>query len=265
MQTGHQAAVFELSGFLFFGTANTLVERVHAELSREEPPRFVVIDFARVHGLDASAAYSLGKLSRLCAKAGVGLIFSGLPRFQEARYREFAGKADRALFADTVDEALQSLETEILSARPDTTSDAGSKLLDDLLALSERPEFAGKFRRVTLNPGEVLVNQGAESREMFVLLSGVMRAEVARASGDPLIVVRFMPGALIGEIAFYGNVPRIATVLAEEPSVLVMIDAANLVRAGDDHDPATVVHHYVAVNLARRLMNMTRLMRDADV
>ena len=28
MQTGHQAAVFELSGFLFFGTANALVERV---------------------------------------------------------------------------------------------------------------------------------------------------------------------------------------------------------------------------------------------
>jgi SulP family sulfate permease len=92
-----------------------------------------------------------------------------------------------------------------------------------------------------------------------------MRAEVARSTGDPVIVARFMPGALIGEVAFYGNVPRIATVLAEEPSVLVMIDAANLVRAGDDHDPATVVHHYVAVNLARRLMNMTRLMRDADV
>ena len=30
-----------------------------------------------------------------------------------------------------------------------------------------------------------------------------------------------------------------------------------------DHS-ATVVHHHVAVNLARRLMNTTRLMRDAD-
>ena len=59
-----------------------------------------------------------------------------------------------------------------------TAPDAGSKLLDDLLALSERPEFAGKFRRVTLNPGEVLLNQGAESREMFVLISGAMRAGV---------------------------------------------------------------------------------------
>jgi hypothetical protein len=54
-------------------------------------------------------------------------------------------------------------------------------------------------------------------------------------------------------------------VLAGEPSVLVKIDAASLACSGDDHDPATVVHHYVAVNLARRLMNMTRLMRDADV
>ncbi len=39
---------------------------------------------------------------------------------------------------------------------------------------------------------------------------------------------------------------------------------ASSVRA-TTHDPATVVHHYVAVNLARRLMNMTRLMRDADL
>lgn len=265
MQAGHQAAVFELSGFLFFGTANALVESVRAELSREGAPRYVVIDFARVHGLDASAAYSLGKLSRLCAKSGVGLIFSGLPRFQEARYREFAGKADRALFADTLDGALQSLEAEILTGRPASIPDAGAKLLDDLLALSERPEFAGKFRRVTLDPGEVLLKQGAESREMFVLISGAMRAEVARSSGDPVIVARFLPGAPIGEIAFYGGTARIATVLAEESSVLVKIDAESLVRSGDDHDPAAVVHHYLAVNLARRLMNMTRLMRDADV
>jgi SulP family sulfate permease len=264
MQTGHQAAVFELSGFLFFGTANALVERVHAELSPQSALRFVVIDFARVHGLDASAAYSLGKLSRLCDAASIRLIFSGLPRYQEARYREFAGSTDRALFTDTLDEALQSLEAELLSTRPDSAPDTASMLLNDLLALSERPQFADKFRRVTLDTGEVLLNQGAESREMFVLLSGAMRAEVARSTGDPLVVARFMPGAPIGEIAFYGGTARIATVLAEEPSVLVKIDAESLVRSGDDHDPATVVHHYLAVNLARRLMNMTRLMRDAD-
>jgi SulP family sulfate permease len=264
MQVGHQAVVFELSGFLFFGTANALVERVRAELSHQSALRFVVIDFARVHGLDASAAYSLGKLSRLCDAASVRLIFSGLPRNQEARYREFAGKTDRALFTDTLDDALQSLEAELLSTRPDSDPDTASMLLDDLLALSARPQFADKFRRVTLNTGEVLLNQGAESREMFVLLSGAMRAEVARQAGDPVVVARFMPGAPIGEIAFYGSTARIATVLAEEPSVLVKIDAESLVRSGDDHDPATVVHHYLAVNLARRLMNTTRLMRDAD-
>jgi sulfate permease, SulP family len=264
MQVGHQAVVIELSGFLFFGTANALVDRVHAELSRKRTPRFVVIDFGRIHGLDASAAYSLGKLSRLCTEAGIRLIFSGLPRFQEARYREIAGAADRALFTDTLDEALQSLESELLSARTDSEPDAGSKLLDDLLALSDRPQFAGKFRRVTLNAGDVLLRQGAESQEMFVLLSGAMRAEVASPTGEPVIVARFMPGAPIGEIAFYGSTARIATVLAEEPSVLVKIDAESLVRSGDDHDPATMLHHYLAVNLARRLMNMTRLMRDAD-
>lgn len=265
MQSGHQAAVYELSGYLFFGTANALLERIRAELGRKRPPRYVVVDFARVHGVDASAAYALGKLSRLCAATGTGLIFSSLSRDQERRYLEIAGETDQAMFANSLDEALQALEAELLEDRPDTAADHGSKLLDDLLALSARPQFAGKFQRVKLNEGQVLLRQGAESREMFVLISGALRAEVARSSGDPVVVARFMPGAPIGEIAFYGNVPRTATVLAEEPSVLVKIDAASLVRSGDDHDPATVVHHYVAVNLARRLMNMTRLMRDADL
>ncbi len=45
MQAGHQAAVIELSGFLFFGTANALVERVRAELARKRAPHYVVVDF----------------------------------------------------------------------------------------------------------------------------------------------------------------------------------------------------------------------------
>ena len=108
------------------------MERVHAELSRQSALRFVVVDFARVHGLDALAAYSLGKLSRFCDAANVRLIFSGLPRNQETRYREFAGSRDRALFTDTLDEALQSLEAEFLLTRPDSAPDAASRLLDDL-------------------------------------------------------------------------------------------------------------------------------------
>ena len=138
-----------------FGTANALVERVHDELARQKELRFLVIDFARVHGLDASAIYSLGKLSRLCMAAGVRLIFSGLPRYQEAHYRAFAGHKDRALFTDTLDDALQSLEAELLSTRPESAPDTASLLLNDLLALSERPQFADKFKRVTLNTGDV--------------------------------------------------------------------------------------------------------------
>ncbi len=128
-----------------------------------------------------------------CTAANVSLIFSGLSRAQEARYLEIAGEDDEAMFSDTLDDALQALEAELLEDRRDGLRDAGSKLLGDLLALSERPQFAGKFRRLTLNAGDVLLRQGAESREMFVLISGAMRAEVARSTGEPLVVARFMP------------------------------------------------------------------------
>ena len=78
--------------------------------------------------------------------AGVRLIFSGLPRYQEAHYRAFAGHKDRALFTDTLDDALQSLEAELLSTRPESAPDTASLLLNDLLALLfAESEFLKRF------------------------------------------------------------------------------------------------------------------------
>ena len=70
---------------------------------------------------------------------------------------------------------------------------------------------------------------------MFVLLSGAMRAEISRPGAGAAVVARFVPGAIIGEIAFYSAVPRTATVIADEESVLLKIDAESL--GTPDPDP----------------------------
>ncbi len=78
MQNGGQTVVLELSGYLFFGTANTMLEIVRSELKTSVKPQVVIVDFARVRGLDASVSHSLGKLSKICSRAGVSLVYSGL-------------------------------------------------------------------------------------------------------------------------------------------------------------------------------------------
>jgi SulP family sulfate permease len=265
MDAGRQAVVLELTGYLFFGTANTLLERIRAEVNGPQPPRYIIVDFTRVHGLDASVAYSLGKLSRFCARSNVELLFSGMTVDMEDQYVKGTGELNSAGFASSLNDALQAVEADLLAERNVAQHPAGEGLLQELLALSKKPEFAGKFEKVALDAGDLLISQGADSNEMFILISGAMRAEVDGSAGQKVVVARFMPGAPIGEIAFYGSVPRTASVLAEEPSILLKIDAAHLVTETGTRTAATIVHHYAAVHLSRRLMNMTRLLRDADL
>ncbi|HJP66348.1 MAG TPA: SulP family inorganic anion transporter, partial [Actinomycetota bacterium] len=64
---GDQAHILELQGFLFFGTATALVDRIAARVrdGGQPPVRFLVLDFRRVTGVDSSAVMSFAKVAKL--------------------------------------------------------------------------------------------------------------------------------------------------------------------------------------------------------
>ena len=262
-EVGGSHVIFELAGYLFFGSANKLLEIVRAEIDGPKRPRTVVLDFSRVSGLDASVSHSLGKLAKVCARAQVGLIYSGLRPALHNALIQGAADLEKVRFAPTLNSALQEEEAHLLSERmapgsPDARvgGEAERKIiLDRLLTVLDD---------VKLRKGDVLLRQGAASTEMFVLLSGAMRAEVTRPTGGSVVVARFLPGATIGEIAFYTGVPRTATVVAEDDSVLLKIKAQDLGAHDAPNQVAADVHALTATNLARRLRNMTLLLRDAE-
>lgn len=259
-QVGGQTVIFELSGYLFFGTANKLLDIVRAEVTGAKRPHTVILDFSRVRGLDASVSHSLGKLAKICARSDVGLVFSAMqPTLQEALLKG-ASDLDAVRFTPTLDAALQTEETRLLSQR----ATPASEVQPDGLPGSILGTLGAVLETVSVARNEALLRQGAVSSEMFVLLSGAMRAEVAGPDGQPLVVARFVPGAIIGEIAFYTKVPRTATVVADEASTLLKIDAAALAPEDAATTTAAIVHAFTATNLARRLRNMTTLLRDAQ-
>lgn len=258
MQNGDHVVVLELAGFLFFGTANALLESIRSEIAAAKKPNVIILDFSRVRGLDASASHSLGKLSKACARAAVRLVYTGLSPSLEQAYLRGASGLNTAKLLPTLDVALRTEEDHLLARR----SPGGE---DTALPLGALASIAGSFPRVTMKPGDILLQQGAASTEMFVLLSGAMRAEISRPGVGPAVVARFMPGVIIGEIAFYSAVPRTATVIADEESVLLKIDAESLGAPDLTRTPAAAVHEFAATSLARRLRNVTLLLRDAEI
>src|SRR5690606_31413819 len=131
---GDQVAIYELSGYLFFGTAHRLVSEI-SEDTVAQSKEFVLVDFKRVQGIDASAAFALRRLVQLCAAGSVTLIFCGLSdRLSQTLDRAGIPSAPSPpLLFKHLDGALQIVEEKLLlhnAGREGIESDTG--LLDEL-------------------------------------------------------------------------------------------------------------------------------------
>jgi SulP family sulfate permease len=260
---GHQSLIYVLAGFLFFGTAHRLVQRVQAALARDPRPRFVLVDFRRVRGIDTSAARALLRLDELCRAEGVKLWLTGLDPASERLVRGQAGNPEPAI-AVTLDLALEKVEAALLAEVPPAATPPS--ILDALRARHPALDGAGYLRAVTVPAGEEVIAQDAPSDFLLVLRSGLLRAEVIVPDAPPMTVARFLPGALVGEIGLYAGVSRTARVVAEDESEILRIDKAALERMGRENPAALADFHLlIAATLARRLRRTTALLADAEV
>ena len=257
---GRETLIFELQGYVFFGTAHTLL----GDLTRDvaEPGsaiRNVVLDFRRVQGLDASAVFNLGKLEQVCSQHGVRLLFTDL-RPALRRQMERAGLTDRIQALATLDEALSRIEEEVLAETPDTAERAPG--FAELLA---RASAAGAplFQPESVPAGTAVLRQGEASDCLILLERGRLSASVDGPEGGRMRVATFLPGALVGEIGLYAGTARTATVAADVDSTIRRVTRESIDRLSE-RDPALArdLHAMVAGLLARRLTRATALLRE---
>ncbi len=78
---GDSVHVLMLQGFLFFGTANKVLERIAARVADPSRPALthLCLDFQRVTGTDTSSVITFRKLDQLAEAQGFEIVFSGLP------------------------------------------------------------------------------------------------------------------------------------------------------------------------------------------
>ncbi len=92
------------------------------------------------------------------------------------------------------------------------------------LTPAQQFEIFNAMVRQDLVRGETLVAQGAPSNSLYVVLHGAL---AVRRAGDDLPLAELRAGELIGEIGFFADLPRTASVVAiRDTSVLVLTRAA---------------------------------------
>lgn len=89
--------------------------------------------------------------------------------------------------------------------------------------LAELDDVAAERR---LSPGDLLVREGAQPEELYVLLSGSLEVLRCDRRGAEYVLGDIGPGGLVGELAVVEERPCSATVRATEPSRVLVLPAA---------------------------------------
>jgi uncharacterized iron-regulated membrane protein len=89
---------------------------------------------------------------------------------------------------------------------------------------------AGEHRgeRRTVPPGQVVVRQGDEATELYVIVSGAVDVRRRGRDGDDVHVRTLGAGEHFGEIGLLTGEPRTATVVAARPAELLVFDRATV-------------------------------------
>lgn len=185
---GRNISVLHLEGYIMFGSSPQLVDEVRPLLERDGP-KWVILNFRRVHGLDYSATCDLAALGRRAAGCGRSLVVTELREavrvaLSRARLRfpELAatpgcnsvGVIPPGISSvSNYNMALKVCEDALLAsiARKDTSlddptegtfEDPATRMLAECVGdflgadLQGLQDLLGHFERVTFKPGEVL-------------------------------------------------------------------------------------------------------------
>src|SRR6476469_9579350 len=119
------------------------------------------------------------------------------------------------------------------------------------LSSEQRRKVLDAMVRQDLVRGQVLVAQGGPSDSLFMVLHGAL---AVRRTGELEPIAELRAGELVGEIGFFGNIPRTADVIAiRDTSVLVLTRAAYQELAKD----APAIVEALLAALARRFARET--------
>jgi SulP family sulfate permease len=265
-EKGREIYVLCLQGFLFFGTAHTVLDHVRHILGNpgSQVSHFLLIDFRLVTGLDSSAVLSLARIKQLGQVNNVILVLTNLkPEFQH-RLQQSGFIEQKDTYCHTfpdLDRGLEWCENQILEGEKTTTMYPASlpkQLIEQFHDQEHITHLMEYLEELEVPAGSILFRKGDPSETLYFVESGQVSAILELPDGHKKRLRTMGAGTVFGEMGFYRGVPRSASVVADLPSRLYCLTKASLKKM-EKEDPqlAAAFQQFIIRLLADRLDQTT--------
>lgn len=256
-QRGEAVLVLELQGFVFFGTANRIVDRIKSALLDEAALRFVILDFRLVTGVDSSAVVLFERVAHMAGERDVRLLLTGMAPATRDQFSSLIDTYSDFVWDESdLDHGLARCEDILLEDLDD--GDWRGRALPE--GLTQR--LAEYLIERTVPAGSELMRQGDPSPGIYLLMSGRATVLLEKPNEEPVRLRTLLEGTVIGEISLYRNELCTATVVADTNcEVLHLTPEAFDNLCGGNPVAAAELHAFVAHTLAGRVSHANQTIR----
>ncbi len=250
---------YHLKGYIFFGSAYPMVDRLNLALGSNPVPRCVIVDFESVTGFDVSAGSALHRFARNARVRGTRVVVTSMSRPFRAMLLRGLPMADRhnIHFAEDFDYGLEWCEDLVIQswdrrgrqqeareAIVDVSEEEAKRLSDQAARFEELKEQLGPHAEVDeFKEGQMMVEIGSHPPGLQLLISGLATAHDGL---DHHRLREYGPGSVLTVPAAFGDYESKEEIQAEEACrVLVLTREVRESLESEDPDLAMRLYSYM--------------------
>ena len=256
--------IYELQGFLFFGTAHNFYTLIKEQLEdTDDEVRHLILSFRHVSGIDASAEQILQKIFYAADKHNCSVSTIELPKRDQIRVARLLHRSP-ALIADqnyaAIYDAMEAIEESMLRER---AFDAVGSLQRWLELRFDDNETAANLFSI-LQPeeyvdGQVICHQGEHADEIYFLDRGRVDVVSHDMPGQAFRIYSYMRHTMLGEMGFVRRERRSADLIARGTTVIYTLSRETYEKLEKARDPSVdALLHLISVTLSDRIISANR-------
>jgi SulP family sulfate permease len=269
---GLEIHILKLRGFLFFGTASSLLHRIRKRVNDPEQvrPKFVLLDFFRVTALDSSALNSFILMREFAKDNNYSLVLTDVSKdIQKMFLSEGIDPAQDLhlhIFKD-LDHGMEWCEEQLFQAHSMEELSIVKRLEE---ALTEEMEIEPKidftklgsyFEVQKVDAPAKIIEQGMAPEALYFLEEGELTIQLEQDSGDSIRLGKLEAGAIVGEMQVYSKTPASACVQVTRPSTVYKLSLEALEKMEKEApELAAAFHKHIAKLLGKKLFRETAML-----